>query len=383
MKLLLSLEKLIVERRNEGNLLLNIALLKRIFIVLVVIAVGVFIYIYLSAFMPIFLALLTAMIFEPLVLLLMKRLKTTKRLWPVTMVFISFIVVSVFLINIVLTRIVNSLLDWGANIPRYVKDMQLVFDKLINSFNQFIAEIPQGDMIIVELERQSQGLIDAVLQFTTKFVTAFGGWLQSIPNLLFVTLVYLITLFLFSLDLPRLKEMVFSQFKPEMSQKLRFISHKMGKVFWGYWKAQFVLSIGVFIATYVSLMFISPDLALLMSSLIWLVDIIPLYVGPALILVPWAVIALLLGNTNTGIALLVLAAVLLIIRRILEPKILGDAIGLAALPTVLSMYFGFVFFGVFGLIMGPFVYIIIRSAKEAGLMKMVVHSEEKPKEKLE
>ncbi len=363
--------------------MLNIALLKRIFIVLVVIAVGVFIYIYLSAFMPIFLALLTAMIFEPLVLLLMKRLKTTKRLWPVTMVFISFIVVSVFLINIVLTRIVNSLLDWGANIPRYVKDMQLVFDKLINSFNQFIAEIPQGDMIIVELERQSQGLIDAVLQFTTKFVTAFGGWLQSIPNLLFVTLVYLITLFLFSLDLPRLKEMVFSQFKPEMSQKLRFISHKMGKVFWGYWKAQFVLSIGVFIATYVSLMFISPDLALLMSSLIWLVDIIPLYVGPALILVPWAVIALLLGNTNTGIALLVLAAVLLIIRRILEPKILGDAIGLAALPTVLSMYFGFVFFGVFGLIMGPFVYIIIRSAKEAGLMKMVVHSEEKPKEKLE
>jgi len=40
------------------------------------------------------------------------------------------------------------------------------------------------------------------------------------------------------------------------------------------------------------------------------------------------------------------------------------------LPTVLTMYFGFVFFGVMGLILGPFVYIAIRSAKEAGLFQL-------------
>ncbi|CAG9623534.1 Sodium-lithium/proton antiporter [Sutcliffiella rhizosphaerae] len=363
-------------------LLLNKALLKRIFIILSIIGVSIFVYIYLSAFMPIFLALLTAMMFEPLVRLLQKRLKTANRLWPVTIVYIIFILVSGFIINIVVTRIINSLLELGSNVPQYSREIQKGLDSLIHYFNDIIAEIPQGDMIIVELERQSDGLIDTVLQFTTKFVTAFGVWLQSIPNILFVTLVYLITLFLFSLDLPRLKELFFQQFNPEMSRKLQFISQKMGKVFWGYWKAQFILSVGVFIATYISLLFISPDLALLMSSIIWLVDIIPLYVGPALILVPWALIVMLLGSTNTGIALIVLASVLLIIRRILEPKVLGDAIGLAALPTVLSMYFGFVFFGVFGLIMGPFVYIIIRSAKEAGLTEVVANQEVEDKERI-
>ncbi|WP_230505061.1 sporulation integral membrane protein YtvI [Sutcliffiella rhizosphaerae] len=367
---------------KDGMLLLNKALLKRIFIILSIIGVSIFVYIYLSAFMPIFLALLTAMMFEPLVRLLQKRLKTANRLWPVTIVYIIFILVSGFIINIVVTRIINSLLELGSNVPQYSREIQKGLDSLIHYFNDIIAEIPQGDMIIVELERQSDGLIDTVLQFTTKFVTAFGVWLQSIPNILFVTLVYLITLFLFSLDLPRLKELFFQQFNPEMSRKLQFISQKMGKVFWGYWKAQFILSVGVFIATYISLLFISPDLALLMSSIIWLVDIIPLYVGPALILVPWALIVMLLGSTNTGIALIVLASVLLIIRRILEPKVLGDAIGLAALPTVLSMYFGFVFFGVFGLIMGPFVYIIIRSAKEAGLTEVVANQEVEDKERI-
>jgi predicted PurR-regulated permease PerM len=76
-----------------------------------------------------------------------------------------------------------------------------------------------------------------------------------------------------------------------------------------------------------------------------------------------------------GIQLMVLALVLLILRRIIEPKVLGDSIGLNALPTVLSMYFGFVFFGVMGLILGPFVYIAVRSAIEAGLFRLNAQEE--------
>jgi len=78
-------------------------------------------------------------------------------------------------------------------------------------------------------------------------------------------------------------------------------------------------------------------------------------------------LAAIIGDMNTGIQLIVLAVILLILRRAIEPKVLGDSIGLNALPTVLTMYFGFVFFGVMGLILGPFVYIAIRSAKDSGL----------------
>lgn len=107
-----------------------------------------------------------------------------------------------------------------------------------------------------------------------------------------------------------------------------------------------------------------------MSIIIWVVDIIPLYVGPALVLVPWALIVIILGDVLTGLQLLLLMIVLLVARRIIEPKVLGDSIGLAALPTVLSMYFRYVFGGIIGLIIGPFVYIAFQTAKEAGLFEL-------------
>jgi sporulation integral membrane protein YtvI len=354
---------------------LNRSLMKKIFLIVIIAAAGLFVYFNLSAFMPILLALLTAMVFEPFVKFLQRKMKQEKRLLPVTIVFLGFLFVSGVLLYITVRYLIESIYGWTLQLPQYAFEIQQFADKLINDFTDTLDRIPQGAAIVAELQRLSETAVDAVLGFTATVITTIAAWLQSIPNLLFVTLVYIITLFLFSLDLPRLLSNTFNLFKDETSQKLQFVFRRMGKVFLGYWKAQFILSIGVFLACYISLLFIAPSSALIMSILIWVVDIIPLYVGPALILVPWGLVAIILGNTAMGIQLMVLALVLLILRRIIEPKVLGDSIGLNALPTVLSMYFGFVFFGVMGLILGPFVYIAVRSAIEAGLFRLNAQEE--------
>ncbi|XOQ16650.1 MAG: sporulation integral membrane protein YtvI [Shouchella clausii] len=354
---------------------MNRSLMKKIFLIVIIAAAGLFVYFNLSAFMPILLALLTAMVFEPFVKFLQRKMKQEKRLLPVTIVFLGFLFVSGVLLYITVRYLIESIYGWTLQLPQYAFEIQQFADKLINDFTDTLDRIPQGAAIVAELQRLSETAVDAVLGFTATVITTIAAWLQSIPNLLFVTLVYIITLFLFSLDLPRLLSNTFNLFKDETSQKLQFVFRRMGKVFLGYWKAQFILSIGVFLACYISLLFIAPSSALIMSILIWVVDIIPLYVGPALILVPWGLVAIILGNTAMGIQLMVLALVLLILRRIIEPKVLGDSIGLNALPTVLSMYFGFVFFGVMGLILGPFVYIAVRSAIEAGLFRLNAQEE--------
>ncbi|MFB4258931.1 sporulation integral membrane protein YtvI [Shouchella clausii] len=354
---------------------MNRSLMKKIFLIVIIAAAGLFVYFNLSAFMPILLALLTAMVFEPFVKFLQRKMKQEKRLLPVTIVFLGFLFVSGVLLYITVRYLIESIYGWTLQLPQYAFEIQQFADKLISDFTDTLDRIPQGAAIVAELQRLSETAVDAVLGFTATVITTIAAWLQSIPNLLFVTLVYIITLFLFSLDLPRLLSNTFNLFKDETSQKLQFVFRRMGKVFLGYWKAQFILSIGVFLACYISLLFIAPSSALIMSILIWVVDIIPLYVGPALILVPWGLVAIILGNTAMGIQLMVLALVLLILRRIIEPKVLGDSIGLNALPTVLSMYFGFVFFGVMGLILGPFVYIAVRSAIEAGLFRLNAQEE--------
>ena len=75
---------------------------------LVVIAV-VLGYFYFSSLVPLLLAVLTAFIFEPIVRWLQRRLKTTKRLLPVTIVFTSFCVVAGLMFYLVLTRVVNMI----------------------------------------------------------------------------------------------------------------------------------------------------------------------------------------------------------------------------------------------------------------------------------
>lgn len=65
-----------------------------------------------------------------------------------------------------------------------------------------------------------------------------------------------------------------------------------------------------------------------------------------------------------------LAAILLIIRRTVEPKVMGDQIGLPPLPTLIGLWLGLYFFGIIGLIIGPLSIIAILSAKEAGLIKL-------------
>jgi len=345
-------------------------LVKKILIITTAIAAAVFLYIYFDDLLPVLLALLTALVFEPLVRWIKKEMKVKKRILPVTIVFILFLLVCALLVYITFTRVMDSIYNFSLNVPGYAVQIQQYINDLIISINKLLAEIPYGDILTREIENQSNGIVDAALELTSYLVTTLVSWIQSIPNLIFIAIFYFMMVFLFSLDLPRLKKIFYNLFKSRTAERLQYVNQRMGQVFLGYWKAQFILSVGVFIITYFSLRFISPSAALIMSTIIWIVDIIPLYIGPALILIPWGILAMVIGNMATGIQLFLLAIVITVLRRIIEPKVLGNSMGMGALPTVVSMYLGFVFGGVIGMILGPFVYMAFVIAKESGLFEL-------------
>ena len=89
-----------------------------------------------------------------------------------------------------------------------------------------------------------------------------------------------------------------------------------------------------------------------MAFLIALVDIIPV-LGTGTVLIPWAVVSLLTGKVGLGIGLLITYAVVLVIRQILEPKLVSGQIGLPPIVTITSMYVGTKIVGVFGFFIVP------------------------------
>ena len=114
-----------------------------------------------------------------------------------------------------------------------------------------------------------------------------------------------------------------------------------------------------FIEIFIGLSLLRVNYALLVALLVAIVDIFPI-LGTGTILIPWAVFALVSGNVGLGSGLLILYGVSLIVRQVLEPKIVGNSIGLHPLATLAAVYLGIKFTGFLGIFIGPIVALCIK-----------------------
>lgn len=340
---------------------------KRIIIAAILLILAALLYFYTTAFMPFILAILTAFMLDPLVRLIQKHLHFKKRLPAVTIAFILFVLFIAFLIYVTITRLINEAIRFAEKFPFYVVEINLFVEDVLDKFNQTVSGFPP--LLIEELEAQSRALLQWATELAQQMIPLLVSWAQGIPNLIFIIVVYLIALFLISMELPKYKRGFFNLFQKENAEKVQYMLQRTTRFFTGFFKAQFLVSIIIFVVTYIGLLLITPSNALLMSFIIWFIDFIP-FIGSIVVLAPWGVFDLITGDTDTGVKLLILAAILLIIRRTVEPKVMGDQIGLPALPTLAGIWLGINFFGFIGLIIGPLIIIAIYSAKEAGLIKL-------------
>src|SRR5699024_1005033 len=145
----------------------------------------------------------------------------------------------------------------------------------------------------------------------------------KVPQYLISFLVYLIALVLFMFELPVLKSKVYSLFTKDTAEKVSYMNARLTDVIVGFFKAQFLVSIIIFIVSLVGLFLIAPEVAIIMSIIIWIIDLIPI-IGSIIILGPWSIIMFLAGDTEMGIQLAILAVILLGIRRTVEPKVMGQ-----------------------------------------------------------
>ncbi len=94
-------------------------------------------------------------------------------------------------------------------------------------------------------------------------------------------------------------------------------------------------------------------------------DILPV-AGSGGILIPWALISLVIGNVAQAIGLMVIYAVISIIRQYIEPKIVGESLGVHPLVTLAGLYFGLKLFGFMGMFIVPICVMTVKAFNDAG-----------------
>ena len=127
-----------------------------------------------------------------------------------------------------------------------------------------------------------------------------------------------------------------------------------------YLKTQCILMLLVGLVCTVGFMFVKKEYALLLGIGVAVFDAFPV-LGSGLVLVPWAIICLLQGRYVQTAILAVMYLLCLVIREGLEPKFLGNRIGIPPLYTLMAVYVGVELFGLWGVILGPFGLVIIRA----------------------
>jgi sporulation integral membrane protein YtvI len=317
--------------------------------------------------LPIVFALLTAMVLEPVVRMLRKRLRMNRHLTIIIVfsVYVLFLGVTGYF---TVTKVITEVARLVENSPAYITEISSAWDQFDEKMENYTRDLPAEVVVQMNtrvedfLQRTKNRLLNLdYIGFATKAMAL-------IPNYLVSIIVYLIALFLFMIDLPKLKERFYAHLKPKSAEKVHFMTARFSHVTLGFFKAQFLVSIIIFIASLIGLYLIAPDVALIMSLIIWVVDFIP-FIGSIIILGPWAVYQLIVGGFALGTQLAILAIILLTIRRTVEPKVMGKQIGLSALSTLISMYIGLKLFGIAGIIIGPGLIIAFNSAREAGIIK--------------
>jgi predicted PurR-regulated permease PerM len=84
---------------------------------------------------------------------------------------------------------------------------------------------------------------------------------------------------------------------------------------------------------------------------------------------PWAIWCYFTGDTYTAAGLIIIFAVVTVARRFIEPKVIGEGIGLSPITTLAAMYIGFQLFGLTGLFFSPIAAILILHALPSELSK--------------
>lgn len=316
---------------------------------------------------PLILAFLTALFLNPLVRFNTRRFGISRKL-SVTIVFLVFILILATIGTYTTTKVVAQVIKLTENIPTYINDVESELMDFRTKFDAFTEEWPDE-------------FINSVEKRVTENLTSYGETLQDynyiesitqlfmkIPDFLISLLVYLIALFLFMLDLPNLRNKFYGMMTEQTQEKFKFMNARMSYVLLGFLKAQFLVSIIIFTVSLIGLLLIMPEVALIMSIIIWLVDLIPI-IGSIIILGPWSLYMFITGDIVLGTKLAILAIVLLAIRRTIEPKVMGHHIGLSPLPTLIAMFLGLQLIGFLGFFLGPLVVILFNSAKEAGIIK--------------
>lgn len=325
-------------------------------------------------FAPFLAGWIVALIAGPLVRFFEEKLRIKRKAGSavVIVLVIGLVILMIYLLGGKLIRegvgLVNALPEiWEsteADLIDIADNLNVIYKRLPADVQAKLSEI--GNDMVAYLS----GMVGNISMPT---IVAVGNFAKQLPALLIACIMTLLSSYLFIAERDNIIAWYRNVTPKAIRDRVQIVRRSLMKAVGGYLKAQLRIEIWMYLLLVVGLSILRIDYVLLIAFLIAFLDFIPFF-GTGTILVPWALIKFLSGDYKIAIGLLIIWGVGQLARQIIQPKIVGDSIGVAPIPTLFLLYIGFRLGGVFGMIVSVPIGLILFTMYEEGVFDTTKNS---------
>lgn len=323
-------------------------------------------------FLPVIAAWVIAQLANPLVRFLEKHLHIVRKHSS-----FGIIAGAIFLIVLACYYAIVLLVSQASG---FIERLPVYYEALVQGTDR-IAENLQGlaTRISPDMRERIAELTEYLISNLGQIVSGLGGSTveaagnaaKNIPSMLISFIFVLLFSYFFIAQRERMHRIVRNAVPEHTRQQIHLIWMNMKSAVGGYFRAQFKIMgiVGVILA--VGFLVMQIDYGLLLALVIAVLDFLPM-LGTGTALIPWALFCALSDALPRAAGLLVLYGVTQVTRQLIQPKMVGDSIGVDTLTTLFLMFVGYRLYGILGMIIAIPAGLILIQFYEAGAFENVI-----------
>ena len=322
--------------------------------------------------MPFVIGWIISCIANPLVCWVEKHLKITKK-WGSVIVIVLVIGGVAGLLYVVVSRLVRELSGFVTYLPEMAKSIAMGIEEIKANLSGLISMLPES--VINASATVETSIADAVSSWISNLseptVSVLGNVAKSIPGIIIGTIVALIASYFFVAQREEFLGWVKRVTPKAVYERMAMVVTNFKTAVGGYFLAQFKIMGVVFVILFVGFTLLKVKYTFILSLIISFLDFLP-FLGTGTAFWPWCLYTLLSGDIKRFIFLFILYAISQIVRQSIQPKLVGDTVGLNPLPTLLFIYIGYRLGGVIWMIIAVPVGLIIINMYKAGAFDYIL-----------
>ena len=364
---------------GQGNLRTYLKVFVNIGILLVLLLLCIFvvprIIIY---FMPFVIGWIIALIASPPVRFLEKHLKIKRKVGSAVTIIavIAVVIIGGYLLGV---KLVEEIVDFIGDLPLMWEGLQRDFAESAQRLQVASRLLPKslGDTIKNISENIGEYVGDFVGKLVEKMssptLEALSRFAGNIPSIFIGVIMCLLSAYMFVADKEYVPNLLKKVLPLSITERWSLIKRGLYRAVGGYFKAQFKIEVWMYLLLATGFWILRVRYAFLIAIGVALLDLLPFF-GTGTILLPWAAIKFLSGDYMMVIGLLIIWGVGQLARQVIQPKIVGDSVGLAPIPTLILLFVGYKAAGVIGMIIAVPIGIIILNMYEEGVFDTFLDS---------